>query len=77
MKFSPDGRAPNAADILRAAHHSPVIRACLTMAERGQMTPEQSLIAMILSLADQNEMLHNQLVESTMTQRTVYIKEPS
>lgn len=73
LKYSPDGRAPTDDDIKRAANFNPVIRACIALADDDQLTYRQSLIMMVLALADQNEKLHSMLVEAQATQRTIYI----
>lgn len=74
MKYSPNGRTPTTSDIERAGLHNPVIRACLLMVENGQLSVKQGLMAMVLALADQNETLIHQLVQSDMRRKTIILQ---
>ncbi len=75
VRFSPDGRPPTESDLFRAAAHDVTLHACLEMERRGDLTAQQALWAAVLALIDQNASLRQQLVEATMKQRIVYLKD--
>ena len=72
-KLLPDGRPPNHGDICKAANFSPVIKACLALQAKGELSFIESIMAMVLALADINRTLQEQLVEMSFTHRTVYL----
>jgi hypothetical protein len=73
--FLPNGRPPTEEDLVKVALCNPVVKACLAMYENKDLTHTQALIAAVLALVDLNWSLHNQVVEMSFKQRTVYIKQ--
>lgn len=65
IKYLPNGQVPEFA----ASMSVPIIKICLTYFEKEILTFDQTLMAIILSLAEANERLLEQNIEMSYRQR--------
>lgn len=75
VNILPDGRPPDLGDIIALAPHNVIVNSCYYMFRTGELTLEQALMAMVVFLAQHNHDLQKSLVDASLRQRTVYIKE--
>lgn len=73
VRFLPDGRAPTFKDIEHLAIFNAIAKQCLAMWKANDLTRDEAIMGMALALADQNNALMEQLLETTLKQRTVFL----